>query len=100
MLVAVQVEAISDAFGQVQVQWLFDCTTHDADIRGALGAGVEGPGDESLRSILRFGAAGYRNQGVERGLPVAVLLADGEPVLDDGGDDRAVTVDAPAFELL
>lgn len=94
-----QVEAISDAFGQAQVQWLFDCTSHDADIRGALGAPVTGPGDESLQAILEFGSGGYRGYGAERQLPVAILQVDGEVLLEGDGVGPA-TVDAPRFELL
>jgi uncharacterized protein (TIGR03083 family) len=94
-----QVEALSDAFGDVQVQWLLDCTSHDADVRGAIGAPVELLGPESLAAVVRFAAGGYLRTGLERGGPVAIVQADGNPVFDTDGLGPA-TVEAPAFELL
>lgn len=94
-----QVEAMSEAFRDVQAQWCMDCLTHVADVRGALGEPLDAPTGEAMDAILRFTAGGYRLYGRKAGLPLARLLADGRPVLevDDLGP---ATVDVPAFELL
>ncbi len=92
-----QVEAMSGAFGPAEAQWLTDCVTHDFDIRGALGAGVE-TGSMGLLVATGFTAQHFHLAAEAAGLPPLRLVADEDewaPV-DGRVDGTAV---APLFEL-
>lgn len=92
-----QVEEISGAFGDAEEQWLMDCLTHDADIRGALGAEPD-RGSLALVVATGFLAANFQTQARRRGLPVPRLVAgEDEWTPPDGQVDG--TAMAPLFEL-
>lgn len=116
--VAPQVEALAAHFpGRMGTQWVLDATTHEHDIRGALGE----PGARDSASVamaLEFMVGGLGVSVATRGLPPLEVRADGvswvvggegetdmqavvmgaEPPVQVGG--RAdVTVEASSFEL-
>ncbi|MBW3669411.1 MAG: maleylpyruvate isomerase family mycothiol-dependent enzyme [Actinobacteria bacterium] len=74
---APQVEAIAQHFpGRVGTQWILDMTTHEHDIRGALGA----PGAQDSSAVamaLEFMVGGLGVSVASRGLPPLEVRADG-----------------------
>jgi uncharacterized protein (TIGR03083 family) len=99
-----QVEAMSDAFGEVQAQWLFDCATHDADVRGALGEPVTPLAPEAMAAALDFLARNHLLVFTGTDQPVPHLLAGGKAVLapdaDPNGRLGPATAATAPFELM
>lgn len=115
---APQVEAIAEHFpGRMGTQWVLDATTHEQDIRGAVGA--PGARDSAgLAMALEFMIGGLGASVASRGLPPLEVRADGvswvvggegatdmqalvmgaEPPVQVGGSAE-VTVEASSFEL-
>ena len=97
---APQVEAIAGAFPrEAGEQWIADLTTHEHDIRGAVGQ----PGARDSNGVavalgfaVRLGLEGSL-QG-RRLPPLRVLAGDREWTV--GGDDATTTVAAPPFDML
>lgn len=114
---APQVEAMAAHFpGRVGTQWVIDLTTHEHDIRLALGE----PGardSEAVQMGLGFVVGGLAATVAARGLPPLEVKADGSSWVVGGGDGETdmgaillgaeppmggtpeATVEAPAFEL-
>lgn len=115
---APQVEAIAEHFpGRVGTQWVLDATTHEHDIRGAVG--VPGARDSAgIATSLEFMVGGLGVSVATRGLPPLEVRADSvswvvggegetdmqavvmgaEPPVQVGGSAE-VTVEASSFEL-
>jgi len=97
--VAPQVEAIAEHFpARTDEQWVLDLTTHEHDIRGALGA----PGGREARGVLvglDFAVTmGLAASLSARQLPaVRVRASDRDWIAGDG--EPAATVQGSAFEL-
>lgn len=98
--VAPQVEAMAPHFpSRVDEQWVLDLTTHEQDIRGALGA----PGARDAAGLLvgvDFAATVALAASIQgRGLPaLRVIAGDKDWVLGDG--EPAARVEGSPFELL
>ena len=112
------VEAMAEHVpGRVGSQWVLDVTTHEHDIRGALGA----PGARDSEGVavgFGFMLSGFATSVAAQGLPPLEVRADGrsyvlggegcadlgavllgeEPPIDVPGAEPAATVEAPAFE--
>ena len=116
---APQVEAIADHFpGRVGTQWVLDATTHEHDIRGAIG--VPGARDSAgVAMALEFMLGGLGISVATRGLPPLEVRADGVSWVVGGegetdmqavlfgavppvqvGGRADVTVEASSFELV
>lgn len=97
--VAPQVEAIAPQFpDRVDEQWVLDLTTHEQDIRGALGT----PGARDAAGLLigvDFAATmGLAASVSGRGLPaLRVKAGDAEWVVGDGSPEASV--EGSAFDL-
>lgn len=92
-------ESIAEHFpGSAARQWVMDATTHEHDIRCALGA----PGDRDSRGVRTgFGWMTERLDEYLRGesLPgLRIVTPEGDDVVVGAGDPKA-TVTAPRFEL-
>lgn len=115
---APQVEALAQHFpGRVGTQWVLDATTHEHDIRGALGA-PGARGSAGIAVALEFLVGGLGVSVATRGLPPLEVRADGvswvvggdgetdmqavvmgaDPPVQVGGS-ADVTVEASSFEL-
>lgn len=83
---APQVEAIASMFpGRVGTQWVLDLTTHEHDIRLALGA--PGARDaEAVQMAVGFMVTGLAVSVASRGLPPLELRADGQSWVVGGGE--------------
>src|SRR5438309_4809347 len=97
--VAPQVEAMAQHFpNRADEQWVLDLTTHEQDIRGALGK----PGARDAASIM-IGADFAATMGLAasikgRGLPaLRVKAGDAEWVIGDGSP--AASVEGSTFDL-
>jgi uncharacterized protein (TIGR03083 family) len=93
-----QCEVICQHFGGAEVQWLSDLTTHEHDIRGALGE--PGARDcEAVRVGFTWLAGSLGEIGKERGLPTLRLRAlEGDEVVAGDGAPH-VTVTGTRFDL-
>ena len=93
-----QCEAICEHFGGAEVQWLSDMTTHEHDIRGALGQ----PGErdsEAVRVGFSWMAERLGEIGKERDLPTLRLVTlEGDEVVAGEGTPQA-TVKGSRFDL-
>ena len=95
-----QVEALSVHFPEfVGTQWLLDVTTHEQDLRGALG--TPGARDtEALRHVLAFLVREGLSASLRvRGLPTLEVRA-GDLVIPAGDGPAAAVLEAEPFELL
>ena len=97
--VAPQVEAFANNFPErMGEQWVADLTTHEHDIRGAIGE----PGERDtpqLRTGLGFLVEmAFARSLEERGLPALCVRAGGEE-WTIGGDEAGTTLEASPFEL-
>jgi len=94
-----QVEAVAQQFpGRMDEQWVLDLTTHEQDVRGALGT----PGARDVAGVLvglDFAATmGLAASIRARRLPaVRVRAGDREWIAGDG--EPAATVEGPPFDL-
>lgn len=94
---APQVEAIADTFGPAGDQLIADLTTHEHDLRGALGA----PGARDAEGVhigLGFLVGGLHGSIAARGLP-AIEIRAGELRRTVGEGEPAGTLDIEPFEL-
>lgn len=93
-----QCEAICQHFGGAEVQWLSDVTTHEHDIRGAIGK----PGardSEAVRVGFTWLAERLGEIGKERGLPtLRFVTLEGDEVVAGDGTPHA-TVRGSRFDL-
>lgn len=96
---APQVEAMVDQFGSAGNQLVFDLTTHEHDIRGALGQ----PGGRDSARIalgLDFVVEGAFGPSLsERGLGPVEVRVEGRSWLAGGEGEPVATLTAPGFEL-
>lgn len=99
-VVAPSVESITGAFpASAAAQWVFDATTHEQDLRGALDApGARDTDNVAIAAAFLADALG----GVTRaeGLPTLALVLDGAEPLVLGPGDPAATLRASAFEVV
>jgi uncharacterized protein (TIGR03083 family) len=98
--VSPQVEAMAPHFpARMDEQWVLDLTTHEHDIRGALGQ----PGARDAAGVLvalDFAATmGLAQSVAARGLP-AVLVKAGDREFAVGTGEPAASVEGTPFELL
>lgn len=96
---APQCEAICHLFPDgSDVQWLADLTTHEHDIRGALGRSG-GHETEAVKLSYEWLAKGFGRILDTRGLPSLRFAAQDGPEVVAGTSDVSGTMRAPAFEL-
>ncbi len=89
-------EGILDAIGDPGRQAVLDTTTHEHDIRAALGR----PGardSDAVRIGLGWLTTRFVDAAAEQGIAVGVKVADGPRV---GPDDAAASLTAAPFELM
>jgi uncharacterized protein (TIGR03083 family) len=94
------VAQMADQFGPAGHQLLFDLTTHEHDLRAALGR----PGARDVEAVadgLRFVTTGLVAGAIDgRGLAPLELVTEAGTFTVGSGDPAPVRVEASAFELL
>ncbi|MCU1450046.1 MAG: hypothetical protein JWP02_2216 [Acidimicrobiales bacterium] len=98
---APQVEAMAEHFpGRAGEQWVFDLTTHEQDIRGALSRPGARDSDGIAVGLDFLVTMGMGSSIAGRGLPPLLVKADGREWVI-GGDDADATneLEAEPFEL-
>ncbi|MEX2394520.1 MAG: maleylpyruvate isomerase family mycothiol-dependent enzyme [Actinomycetota bacterium] len=93
--VAPQCEAIAEAFGDAGHQWVADLTTHEHDIRTALGEPGE-RGAEAVEVSCRWLASRHVGEGFERAF--RVLTPEGDDIVLGEGDPQT-TVKVGRFDF-
>jgi uncharacterized protein (TIGR03083 family) len=97
--VAPQVEAFAGSFpGRMGEQWVADLTTHEHDIRAALGSPGARDSDGVVVGLCFLVETGFRSEVSVRGLPALEVRAD-ERAWAVGTGDLAGSLVAPPFEL-
>jgi uncharacterized protein (TIGR03083 family) len=96
---APQVEAMAEHFpGRVAEQWVFDLTTHEQDLRGALSQSGARESDGLVLGLDFVVTMGMASTIAGRGLPpLRVKSPDREWVI--GGRSATNELEAPSFEL-
>jgi uncharacterized protein (TIGR03083 family) len=94
---APQVESIAEDFGPQGKQWVFDFSTHEHDLRGAL----EAPGArdaDTWRIGLEFITPGFQAALAEKRLP-PLRIVTGPRTWEPDGVEPLVTLTADPFEF-
>jgi len=94
------VAQMADQFGPAGHQLLFDLTSHEHDIRAAMGR--SGAWDhESVADALEFVVAGLVGPAIdERGLAPLEIVTDLGTFVAGSGDQPRAQLQAPAFEVM